>query len=68
MDSEKERTMPTANAEDIQKNIDGIISEFSLHLRSTTIVELKKLRNMHAACLANIPVKVGTQKNEGQVN
>lgn len=35
-----------------------------LFFRDKTIEELRKLRDKHAGCLANIPPRVGTQRNE----
>ena len=32
--------------------------------RDKTKEELRKLRDIHAGCLANIPPRVGTQRNE----
>lgn len=65
-DQGKERLEPTAEAPEIVANIDGILAEFSSFLRKETIKELEKLKTKHSACLANVPVKVGTQKNEGK--
>lgn len=66
-DQGKERQEPTAEAQEIVANIDSLLSEFSDHLRTETVKELEKLKKRHSACLANVPVKVGTQKNEGKI-
>ena len=66
MDHGPKRELPTATGEEIKQNIDNLLQEFEQDLRRETVNELEKLRDKHLNCLQSIPLKAGTQLNEGQ--
>ena len=64
-DQEKMRKKDTPCVKELISNIESLLVEFEGELREKTVTELRKIIDNHATCLASVPVKVGTQQNEG---
>ena len=59
-----ERTMPTPSKEEIERNLNDLLLNWSEDLPEAAIHEINKLIDLHSDCLADMPPSSGTSKNE----
>ena len=56
--------MPTPSKEEIERNLNDLLLNWSEDLPEAAIHEINKLIDLHSACLADMPPSSGTAKNE----
>jgi hypothetical protein len=63
-DQGDDRKCDTASAKDIQANISELLLRWSGQLKPEIVKELVTLRDKHSVCMSQIPIGVGTHRNE----